>query len=1075
MTLSTLCRLLAAGLVLLLLLLAGGVWLLESTYGREQVKKILRRRVAENTDLVVAPFEVDFSPLRDFPHFTISVRDFALTDTAHQQAVPVLRVGRADARLEFGQLLHGKVRVSRLQLTDVMFHQQVDSLGRQWGLRGKRRHEAGNGPPLAFRLDSVVLRHLRLSTRNDYKHSTFAAVVNQARLSAVVYDGQARLRGTLAGQLLYLRARGNTLFAREPVRAQLRYRYDFRQRQGKLWQTYAMLNGDTVRVGGTHTAATDQETGSRLNLRIVGQQPLLDILRTALPPNLHAYLADARSPSKAHIRYTIQGLSGPTTRPHNVLTFRLNNARVVWPDSGRTIRRWDLLGRLDNGAAHAPATTTLDLLRCRIYSSAGQLEAEVHLRNFVRPYLVGRVRGRTDLPSLATLVAPGLWQAQRGIATLDLHLQGPLPNGPNPARALPDLSVDGTVDLRNAAFTVPIRRAHVTNLNVQLRLQDSLWTLRNLSGQLAGMRFRANVRTVHLIDYLTNQYPTTTVTGRFMMEELHVSRLRYLLARPVRKRIEAAGRGNAAKAVTRYANLFPTGLHLNVQLRCRQLTLPADTLRDLAVQVRHDGRQVRLTNLAGRVWGGRISGQASWPTDTTGRIRPVSAHLALRFGTINYRQLLERLSRPTGPRRAARRRAAGNSPDPSLRELLLESSGQLTCEIDRVNLISAESLRDLRLRFDKDGPRLRMPYFTFRTSDGGTGHAQAQADIEDLRLTSAHAEVDFRYGTLNVQRLLQLLAGLNPPNDLFPPRTAAGRAARRTEAAWGTSPLFDGTITAQVRVRADRVRYAVLQGTRFRLRSTLEAGSARLEECTLQAFGGDVALRGRLRTDAAIGHHPLHVQTRLRDVRLPALAEIAEVLNLNALSSANVRGTMQCEADLRTDLDAEFLPHLDQTLGYLKTNIQHLELLNVEVLQDALRLISKERAGHLYFEPVKAEFFLDRGRILIPHLPLHSNLTSMSVTGTYSLNGPANLYVGLNPFQALFGNNQQRVTRIQAGKRVRAVRQLLYVNLHRDQPGPFKVRLFKKKEQKRQQAEIQQEYQDLLRQQPPDTTMHLLR
>ncbi|QNE38897.1 hypothetical protein F1C16_04655 [Hymenobacter sp. NBH84] len=1069
----TFWRLLAAGFVLLLLLLLGGVWLLGSTYGREQAKRLLRQRVSENTDLVVSRFEVDFSPLRDFPHFTISVRNFGLTDTAHQQLVPVLRVGRADAHLELSQILRGKVRVTRLQLTDVFFHQQVDSLGRQWDLRGKRRHEAGSGPPLNFKLDSLVLRRLHLSTRNDYKHSTFAAMIHQARLSAVVYDGQARLRGTLAGQLQYLRTRGNTLFAQEPVQAQIRYRYDFRQRQGKLWQTYATLNGDTVRVGGTHTAATDRETGSRLNLRMVGQQPLLDVLRTALPPNLHAYLADAHSPSKAHIRYTIQGLSGPTTRPHNVLTFRLRNARVVWPDSGRAIRRWDLLGRLDNGPAHAPATTTLSLPRCRIYSSAGKLDAELTLHNFVRPYLVGRVRGQTELRSLATIVAPGLWKAQQGTATLDLRLRGPLPTGPNPARALPAMRMHGTIGLHNANFVVPTRHAHITNLNVQLGLQDSLWTLRNLSGQLAGMRFRANARTVYLLDYLTDQYPTTTVSGRFVVEELHVPRLRYLLARPAQKRIKAAGKGNAAKAMTRYANLFPTGLHLNVQLRCNQLTLPSDTLHDLAVQVRHDGRRVQLTNLTGRVWGGQVSGQASWPTDTTGKIRPVDAQLALRFGTINYRQLLTRLSRPAGQKRAARR-AAGADPDPSLRELLLESSGQLTCEIDRVNLLTGENLRKLRLRFDKQGPSLRVPYLTFRTSDGGTGRAQARADIEGLRLTSAHADVDFTYRTLNVQRLLRLLAGLNPPDDLFAPRSPAKRAARRAEPAWGVSPLFDGTITAQVRVRADRVRYAVLQGTQFRLRSTLQAGSARVEECTLQAFGGDVALRGRLRTDAEMGHHPLHVQTRLRNVQLPALAEVAEVLNLNALSSANVRGTMQCEADLRTDLDAEFLPHLSQTLGYLKTDIQNLELLNVVVLQDALKLISKERAGHLYFEPVKAEFFLDRGRILIPHLPLHSNLTSMSVSGTYSLNGPANLYVGLNPFQALFGNNQKRVARIQAGKRVRAVRQLLYVNLRREQPGPFKVRLFKKKEQREQQAMIEQEYRTLLRQQPLDTTMRLL-
>ena len=1068
MKLRTFWWLLAAGFFLLLLLAATGVLLLNSATGRRKVERLVRQRLAENTDLVVSPFTVEFSALRDFPHLTVAVGQLALTDTAHRRAVTVLRVGRAEARLELLELLHGRVRVRRLRLADIRFRQEVDSLGRQWGLRGKRRTRPGAGPTMHFALDSVIVENLHLSNHNDFKRSYFEGQVRRASFAAQAGSAAATLRGTLAGQLQLLRTNGTTLFAQAPVRARVRYRYDFRQRQGRLWDTYATLNQDTLRVRGTHTAAPDQPAGARLHFIVDGKQPLLSVLRTTLPAALQSYLAGARSPSRAHIRYAVDGLSGPTVRPRHVLTFRLRGASIAWPDSDRAIRRWDLVGKLDNGAQHTPETTTLAVSRCRVFSSVGELDAALTLRNFARPYLQGRLRGRTELRHLAAVVAPGRWRARRGVATLNVTMHGPLQSFTRTKElVIPDLNLRGSLLLDHAAFTVLDRGAEVSDLHVRLGLRDSLWTLADLSGRLDGMRFRANATTVHLLDYLTERAPVATIQGTVLVDALHVPRLRYLLAAPVRP-------GQVTGQAGRYANLFPTGLHLDVQLRCGQLQLPTDTLTQLAVRVRHDGHHVRLTDLRGQVWGGSVRGQASWPTDSTGRVRPMTVQLALEFGAVDYLHLLTRVARPRTGKRPRRAGRGGRLPprDPTLRELLLTSSGQVTCQIAGVRLPAGENLQDIRLRFDKTGTELRVPYLTFSTSAGGVGQAHATARLEGIHLAAAHVDVDFSYATLDVQRLLQLLAALNPPNDLFPPR--AGRLA--ADPARPVSPFLDGTIGAEVRVQADQVRYVALRGTQFRLRTSLQAGRAEVEECALNAFGGAVTLRGALQLNAGQGHHPLHAQARLRNLQLPAVFSLASMLNFDVLGGDNVRGTADCEADFHTDLDTEFVPRLHLTQAYVKADIQNLELLDVRVLQDALKFLSRKRVGHLYFEPVKATFFLDRGRVLIPDLRLNSNLTSMAVSGEYNLTGQANLYVGLNPFQVMLGNNARRVGRIKAGQPVRRTSSTLtYAHLRRAPGSSYKVRLFKKNEQEQQQEALLQQSRQLLLEQRLDTTMRLLR
>lgn len=1108
---------LAVGFLVLLTLLLGlgaAVWLVGREYAQRYLQRTVREQLTKNSGLALAPFTVELSPWRDFPHVTASLGHLALTDTSHHRTVPVLTVGRANLRLELADLWHRRVRVTRLEIHDADFQQFIDSTGQSWGLRGKRARRAGEGkdPLVNFSLDSIVVYNFHMVTRNDYIHSTLAGRIERARLTGGIRQGALRLTGVLDGYLEQLANRTGTLLAHEPVRVWVNYRYAFRARRGEFWRTRATLNGDTISLAGTHTVAADQATGTMLHLQFSGNQPLVEVLHAALPPRLRPYLAGATSPSHAQIVYTISGLSGPKVRPHTVLRFGLRNASIAWPDSARRINRWDLQGTYDNGPGHNLRTASVKLDRCRIYSPVGQLNVEVVMRDFVRPYAVGHLRGRTELPELATVISPGYWRASRGIADLDVQVRGFLPPRGNQmlARSQKSLSVRGTVALHGAAFSLPARHITVSALNVHIGLRDSLWRLTNASGLFDGMRFKASATTTYLLTYLTGQHPSTEITGQFEVDELHIDHLRALgqqVRRPARAVATATARGHRRArrprqnprqlAMTMGRQLLPDDVRLHVALRCGRLVLGPDTLRNLAVTVRHDGQQVHLSGIEARFLNGRLFGQASWPTDTANDVAPINFQLGMRFAKVNYRQLITRLTRPPGAgaaRRAtlAKGRPAGTpAPTPALRELLLAADGSVTWDIGELTLPVGAPLRDLHLRFEKEDSLLRMPYLRFVAPQGGVGRASAAAKVSGIHLVAATAEVDLRYGSLDVQQLLRMLASLKPPRDTtkFEPRAvvlAARRArqlAHRRARHWPVgrpSPagalLASGGLAAVLRVQADHVRYNSIEGSKFQLVSHLSPGKARVDECSLDALDGHISLTGLLRTDGGRQHHPLRIQALLEDIKLPNLFATANAMRFQVLTKEDIRGTLRCAAALRTDLDSTFLPVQAATFGYIKADLRDLELLHVEALAQSFKFIKKDRTAHLFFEPVSTEFILNGGQLLIPSLRLNSNLTELEVSGRYNLDGRANLYVGMNPLNVLFGNNKRRVERIQSGApmRPRSPR-LTYVNLRRDEPGTkYQVKLFQKKEQQQQQATLRQQAHQLLLTQRLDTTMRLL-
>jgi hypothetical protein len=153
-----------------------------------------------------------------------------------------------------------------------------------------------------------------------------------------------------------------------------------------------------------------------------------------------------------------------------------------------------------------------------------------------------------------------------------------------------------------------------------------------------------------------------------------------------------------------------------------------------------------------------------------------------------------------------------------------------------------------------------------------------------------------------------------------------------------------------------------------------------------------------------------------------------------------------------------------------------MELVEVAPIQHAFRFLRKERSRHIYFDDLTTHFILHNSRFITTGVNLVNNIAPFELSGSYQMNGPANLYLDVHVLDILFSNNKRRIEDIKnkegddAGKHTHK-KQHLYISRNND---AYHVKLFHQKEREAARQTIHQEFSALLAAQKIDTVFTVM-
>ncbi|OKL38712.1 hypothetical protein A3841_06120 [Pontibacter flavimaris] len=1022
------------------------------SFYQEKAPAYIKAKIASETGLAFGPFQTEVSSWKNFPDITISLTNFSLVDTSHTAPLQVLGVKYAEVQLPLFQSSYGGIRVSEVYLEGVSFHQRIDSAGNKISLSFKRnKKESSGSDAFSLSIQKVVIRNARLLSENHFKQSAFSLQLLDSELAARVQDNMLELKGKLAGRINHISSRDLHLFRDREFTADASYTFDLRKKQGRIQNSRAILNGNEVLISGTHQKSTSG-IGSELDLHFKGYQPFFFLLNQMASVRSIPLLKQVESDGRVKLHYHLAGHSSPKQRPRSRLYFDLENGMLHWPTSRITLSQIQIAGQLDNGPQRSPESSSFTLHRLSARTGSDSLQLKARITNFTRPYIDAQLSGRYTLDSLAQVLPPDYISLPRGTLAGNVAIKGNLhaSEGRQPKQ---DLQWQGVISLHEVGFQPAKLTVPCTEVNGEARLAGNELRLHQLAGKLGGEPFRIEGSMKYAMNYLLGQHPTVSVDGAVLLKQVKTN---WIKLKP--ENGPAAPPGAVAAAGEAATTILPPFLRLNMRLACQQLELQSTSVQNMRGRLRSNGRQLTLSNIALATQEVAVSGSVVAPNDSR-QLYAADLQLSARLDTLDLTSMkqVNSLAGSAGTKKPTA--ATGNW----MTYVLPLQKAKVTLRVGRINLPGAEDLEDLTVQLQKSKSHIMMQDMRFRTSKGGAASAYGGFYLINSSLTRPYLDVTMQYGFLDLQAFMQNMAALKT---LLPPQEPGAAPARTNEKEKLNEKVYD----LGLHVKAQELKYEYLSGTNLAFDARMNREQAQLDELYLNTFGGTIYAHGVMFLNEPSDTIPVRLKAQVQDIDLEQLFAFAEQMELDVLSSQNIKGTADCFVTVHTKLDQTFTPSFDRTVAYSRATFRDLELIDVKPIQEALGFMRKERTGHLFFEDVGADFVLYKNKFVAPGFSLNNNLSDFELRGDYTMNGGANLSLDVSVLNILFGNNERRIEKIREDslslKDNLSKQHLLLVR----EQDKYEVKLSNRKEREDISLVLRNEFLDVLRHYQIDTS-----
>lgn len=763
---------------------------------RERAAAYFQDQFSQRSDLVLRPFQTSISVWRHFPRITFTFRGLSFWDTTGVAPFRVLTVGQAEVAVPLTQFRPGRLKIGRMDLDQVQYHQKVDSTGKKTGLRFRKSiNPDTTGDHLPFILPRLRIRNARILSENQYKKSAFALQISTGDLALTSKNQQLHIQGQLTGKIVHLRSKKLQLFRNQPFTAQVDYAYHFGQKRGVFHHTHALVNHNKIRIRGWHQSRHQSgDQGARLNLTLTGTQPLMYLFRELLPPQAQSFLHRIQTSSQLQIVYRITGDSGPRMRPRNQLRFALKNGTFYLPASRKYIRQVNLQGIMDNGPQHAPQTSLFRIDHLSAGIAPDQFQLSLEVANFLEPSFTLQGKGRMDLPAFAAFVKLPLAAVTQGAVSGAFRLQGHLPDTLGNTRSR--WRGQGNFQVHDAAFQFQGLAARCRGVNARLTYTDSLLQLQNLSGTLGGHPFKMEASVRNYTAYLFNEPGIIVSQASMYAQTLDLNWLRAAGAAPSRARKGAATASPAPGSRPAAPGLPPTWRRMRseINLVVDHLRTPGqEQVKKLVVQVRQQGERVTLNRMRFHTTkGGRARAQGGFRLIPDGISRPY-LDVRVQYPSLNLQAFLQNLAAFKPAVEAATPKRAGKARKNM--EQYMEKRYWLNLQVkaQRLQYLYLQGA-NLVLAANVNRQRARLTQLQLQALGGqleARGEMQLNAPGDQFPL---HLRVQVR--DINLQHLFRVAESMQL--DLLSPRSIQGTAACQlalvTRLDKTFSPSFAGTV-----------------------------------------------------------------------------------------------------------------------------------------------------------------------------------------------------------------------------------------------------------------------------------------
>ncbi|MDW3208527.1 MAG: DUF3971 domain-containing protein [Reichenbachiella sp.] len=915
-------------LPLLILELVVGFW-----YKNEIVDR-LKILADESLESSIYFSDIGISTLPNFPHLTISIKNLSIRESGYE----ILKTEKIALHADLMDLYHENYSLSKIEILKPRFYAPIDSTGKKFMLRIKKKEEAKPGAKLLLDIPKIEIRDALIIVENAYKKNRVRISVDQGNFRLKSFDDLLEFKGDAVGVLDTMISRGNLNQTAVPIAAhQATFRVNTLDDK-KLFDGILQLYNAQLRAYGLLKPTGN---GNLLDITLEGDEARINDYLALIPQFKPLKLVQHNPDAQLTLTIRNSGFVDPVTFPNVDILFELRNAAFTRIGLSGIMDSVSFRGRFTNGKERNAKTSemVIDFGHAKVKNSFFQIKGSIS--NFEDPYLNIDASSELELADLKNLLNYPDVEMSGSIKIL-ADVDGKISELEKQGRSRRN-TFNGYFKFDNINIRKKASNIKVENLSGGIGVKNKELTLSALTARFNDAKVRISGSTRNFFPLFEKKPGKTSFANLYInIDGLSVSQ----------SDIKAFSNSDQGKANPK-AFEFPPFLHLNCDVNMKEFSYEdyhAESIK-LKLALNNDSLSIATSHFKlaeGDLWLGAVS-RPSANTINNYNIW-VKADLN-HLDTKNY---------------LSSKKSESNKEVIGSRDY---SNYTIHTDIQLKNLKHNKiELSNLRILADLKEGKLKAKTFNFDFPFGKT-QSSLEIDLKDsVYQVSGNSKVALH--AFNIDSLKKYYNTLRPKQssedslqNKKPSPFSVDRFIFHVSAPSATYQQFKiNSLDANLHVRENRLRLA---------------------KSSFEMFDGVFEIDGLIRKNEA---HEVKAFCNLSasNINLGDITSNVVKSKNEMFSEQHFKGNVGVSGQILLKYNHELVHQEDEMLGKVNISLSHGELIRFKPITESLKFIKQSNRDTIFLANPNLEVLFHNDEIVLPTTTFKSSLSNIEFSGYHS-------------------------------------------------------------------------------------------
>ncbi len=488
-----------------------------------EVKEYFKGKLNQqlNTKIIIAPENIRFSVLKNFPLASIEFNDVIEMDALPEAKDTLFKAETISLQFNLFDIYKKNYKIKRLVVEDGDLSIRIDKKGKDNYHFWKTTSDTASSGNVSFALEKLVFKNMNFLYKDKKNKLYQSYFVSSAQLSGQFSSDNYIMSANSDIKVNYIKSDTSSYLVDKQV--ELIFKVDVENDNYLIHSADVKIADLELQLSGKVKNLPD---AFEVNVNADGKDMDIQSIFSLLPESYKDQLADYESSGDFYFKANIKGIVSDEEIPKFTAAFGISNGEVTQKSSAITLKNLNLEGEYENKPFGKNQEQTIDIKKLSTQIGNGRVEGSLKISDVGVPSIDAVLRAETDLNDVREFLKLDTIESAYGNLRINAKYKGPYkPRKEYTAADYRNAEISGDIVMIDAGCKIKNSTMSLDSVSGTFVINNSDFVLNNIKGRALNSDFSFDGTLKNIVPFMLIDDEPLWVNANFNSNNLDLNSL----------------------------------------------------------------------------------------------------------------------------------------------------------------------------------------------------------------------------------------------------------------------------------------------------------------------------------------------------------------------------------------------------------------------------------------------------------------------------------------------------------------------------------------------------------------------